>query len=430
MYYNLTFKEEAPLSSKKNTEKLWSGYFIMFLIIGFVISTAVFLLDNILSIYANDVWGSKSAGGLLTTTFTFGSIIATAVCGVVIDRTGRKRAIIFGFGIFTVGIIGMAIFKSQGVSYVMRVLQGVGKGVGGVAMASAVADVVPKNRMGEGMGYYGLGSTLAQAIGPSLGLALIATGNYTLTFCICAAGYLASTVAGFFINYEKDMVKPETALPDAPAQKTAPADAKYHGIWKLFEKAALPATLVMFMYGAGCTPILIYITLYATDVLEVGTPGIFFFVSAAAMLITRFTIGKLIDKRGVLGIVVFGNILGILSNVLLLVCKSDLLYYLDGAVYGFATAMIYPALQAAVIVDSPDDRRGAANSLMNFGLDFGILCASALFGVLLENVSWVAVFVGGALFYAVGAVLTAALLTNSARKKRREKIGIFLETNA
>jgi predicted MFS family arabinose efflux permease len=67
---------------------------------------------------------------------------------------------------------------------------------------------------------------------------------------------------------------------------------------------------------------------------------------------------------------------------------------------------------------------------MNFGLDFGILCASALFGVLLENVSWVAVFVGGALFYAVGAVLTAALLTNSARKKRREKIGIFLETNA
>lgn len=404
----------------KNREKLWSGYFILFMILSFIVSTVVFLLDNVLSIYANDVWGSKSGGGLLTTTFTFGAIVATSACGVVIDRTGRKRAIVVGYAMYTAGMVAMCLTTLPGLVYTARVLQGIGKGIVGVSISSAVADILPKSRMGEGMGYYGLGSTLAQAVGPSLGLALIEGGNYKLTFTVCAVCFAVCLFASFFINYEKKYGLTREDKTGA----LQPADAKYRGVWKLFEKAALPATLVMFMYGAGCTPILIYITLYATDVLRVGNAGLFFIIAAAAMLITRFTIGRVIDRRGVLGVVIIGNVLGIISNLMLLAFKTSACYYLCGAVYGFATAMIYPALQAAVIIDSPNDRRGAANSLMLFGLDFGILCASALFGFVNEYIGWVAVFVGGAVFYAAGVVLTVLLMSNSARAKRREKMGI------
>lgn len=405
------------MTNKK--EKLWSGYFILFMVLSFIVSTVVYLLDNVLSIYANEVWGSKSGGGLLTTTFTFGAIIATSACGVVIDRTGRKRAIIVGYAMYTLGMAAMCLTSEQALVYLARVLQGVGKGVVGVSVSSAVADILPKSRMGEGMGYYGLGSTLAQAAGPSLGLALIEGGNYHLTFIVCTVCFAVCLAASFFINYEKKL-----GMTRSVESVSAPADARYHGVWKLFEKAALPATLVMFMYGAGCTPILIYITLYATEVLAVGNAGLFFVIAAAAMLITRFTIGRIIDKRGILGIVILGNVLGILSNIMLLIFKNDACYYICGAVYGFATAMIYPALQAAIIIDSPNDRRGAANSLMLFGLDFGILCASALFGYINEYIGWVAVFVGGGVFYAVGVVLTVLLMSNSARAKRRQKQGI------
>ncbi len=252
----------------KKKEKLWSGYFILFVILGFIVSTVVYLLDNVLSIYANDVWGSKSGAGLLTTTFTLGSIIATSACGIVIDRTGRKRAIIFGYAMYTIGMLGMCLTTLPGLVYIMRALQGIGKGVVGVSIASAVAGIIPKSRMGEGMGYYGLGSTLAQAIGPSLGFALIEGGNYNLTFTVCTVCFAVCLFAALFINYEK-----KYNIQRGTDTGSAPADAKYHGLWKLFEKAALPATLVMFMYGAGCTPILIYITLYATEVLEVGNAG-------------------------------------------------------------------------------------------------------------------------------------------------------------
>lgn len=408
------------MQNTKQPTKLWNGYFILFCLISFTVSVVVFMLDNVLSIYANDVWGSTAGGGLLTTTFTFGAIIATAACGIVVDRTGRKKALIFGYGMYTIGMLGMALTTAPAMAYTMRVLQGIGKGVGGVAMSSAVADIIPKNRVGEGMGYYGLGSTLAQAVGPSLGLALISGGNYKLTFIVCTVCFAACTVAACFANYEK---KYGRAVSDEKA--AVPADAKYRGIWKLFEKAALPATFVMFCYGAGCTPILIYVTLYATDVLNFSGVGLFFMFSAGAMLITRLTVGRLIDRRGVKGIVLIGCLLGVVSNLLLLVCKNLVLFYLDGAIYGFATAMIYPALQASIIVDSPDDRRGAANSLMLFGLDFGILCASALFGALSELFGWVSVFSVGGLFYAVGIVLTFTLLSNAARAKRREKAGVI-----
>lgn len=314
----------------------------------------------------------------------------------------------------------MLFFTQPAIVYALRVIQGIGKGIGSVALASAVADVVPKNRMGEGIGYYGLGSTLSIALGPMIGLALVSGKNFDLIFFSCTAGLLLCMLAGFFVNYERD---PKYALPETAEEgRSAHADTRYHGLWRLFERSALPAALVMFMYGAGYTPVLVYITLYATKVLGVpqASAGIYLVVGGAAMLITRLVIGRLIDRHGVLELLVIGNVIGVLSNLVLLWVKGGFLYYASGALYGFATAMVYPSLQAAVMVDAPDDRRGTANSLLLFGLDFGILITSAVFGFLQNTFgSWTLTFSLGALFYAVGAALSILFMSNKARAARR-----------
>ena len=404
--------------------RLWSKYFILICIVSLLGNTVIFMLDNTLSFYASDVWSSKSAAGLLTTTFTAGSITAAALIGNVVDRVGRRKILLVGLGCLAVGIGAMLITDAVWFNMCCRVLQGVGKGIFGVAGMSVAADIIPRDRMGEGMGYFGLGGTLAQAIGPSLGMVIIANRNYDLLFGSNFGIYVAAIIIALFLSYEKKgdyAAKLEEAEQETPVVSSGP----YRGVWKLFEKGAVCSGAAAFFYGSGCTGILIFLTLYASEVLEIANPGSFFTVAAAAMLVTRLFVGKIVDRRGVLGVVTAGFIFAILCNLGVIYCGGNyILFLVCGVLYGLSMAFIYPALCAAIIIDSPKDRKGVANSTLGFLLDGGILIASALMGVVAEKLGYNVMFITAAVLNCVGVVITVLFLNNSYRAKLRKKLGV------
>ena len=53
-----------------------------------------------------------------------------------------------------------------------RILHGVAFAFSGTVNVTMIASLVPRSRLGEGVGYYGLVNIFATAIGPSLGLSL------------------------------------------------------------------------------------------------------------------------------------------------------------------------------------------------------------------------------------------------------------------
>ncbi len=404
--------------------KLWTKYFILICCMGLFTSLVMRLLDNTLAIYANDVWGSKSAGGLMTTTFTFGSIISSALCGSVIDRTGRRKALIAGAVLFVIVTIGLLFTTVEWIVLVIRALQGLGKAVCVVAASSMAADIIPKERMGEGMGYYGLGNTLANAFGPALGIAMISTGSYDLMFGSCAALYVVVIIMVLFVDYEKKGVYADNAA--APAVQPEKPAKKYRGLWTFFEKSALPVSIVTFFGSAGTVCILVFLTLYATDGLGIENPGLFFTFSAVTMLVTRLVIGKIVDRHGVVISVVPGFALSIIQYLLLafVAPHSYAVFLACGAIYGVSMSMFYPALQAAVVVDAPAERKGVANSTLFFGQDLGILCASAVLGWILEGTGYIPMFMSGIVLFVVSIVLCLVLMNNKARARRRKKYGV------
>lgn len=411
------------MTETKSKPRLWTKYFILICCMTLFTSLVMRLLDNTLAIYANDTWGSKSAGGLLTTAFTFGSIISNALCGNIIDRLGRRKVLWAGAALFVVATIGFLFFDQMGVVLALRVLQGLGKAVVVVACASMAADVIPKERMGEGMGYYGLGNTLANAFGPALGIAMISGGNYNFMFGSCAAFYVIVMIMCCFVDYEK---KQPELVSASKAQETGAPKKTYRGIWVFFEKAALPISVVTFFASAGTVCILVYLTLYATDGLGIENPGMFFTFAAVTMLLTRLVVGKMVDRHGVVVVIIPGIVLVLLTYLLLAFVAehSYPVFLLCGALYGAGTSMFYPAIQAVTVVDSPPERKGVANSTMLFWQDFGILCASAVLGWVLEGMGYMAMFAAGSVFLVVSAVLCLILMGNGTRAKRRAKFGV------
>ena len=56
---------------------------------------------------------------------------------------------------------------------VLRIIHGVTWAVSTTAVGTAITDIIPDSRRGEGMGWYGMAMTIAMAIGPMIGLSVV-----------------------------------------------------------------------------------------------------------------------------------------------------------------------------------------------------------------------------------------------------------------
>ncbi len=56
---------------------------------------------------------------------------------------------------------------------ILRVIHGVTWAVSTTAIGTAITDIIPDSRRGEGMGWYGMAMTIAMAIGPMIGLLVV-----------------------------------------------------------------------------------------------------------------------------------------------------------------------------------------------------------------------------------------------------------------
>lgn len=370
------------MSQKKS---IWTKDFILICLVGLATNITMRMLDSNLASFANAVWSSKSLGGQLTSFFNVGSILMAFFAGRLVDLKGRRNMLIVFCILFAVPTVFMGLIQVPGVGLGARLVQGVAKGVVTVAMASVVSDITPREKMNEGMGMFNLGATISFAFGPMLGLALVDAGGYKLMFIVCAICYALGAVISALIRYERKQEQKE----EAPSVEAAPAaDTEYKGVWKLIEKKAIPASLNNTIFFGSYAAILVFVTVYAQEILQLTSTqiGLFYTVAAIAMLAVRLLTSKIGDKYGPLYLIIPGHIIIILGLLLLaLFAKQSYVAFLAaGACYGIGQAITTPALNTCAVLDSPEKRSATANATFYFLMDFGILFASAGFGRLID----------------------------------------------
>src|SRR5678815_3866451 len=113
------------------------------------------------------------------------TVTATAMripIGLYIDKIGRKPFLLYGIVFFAVGKLGYLWAPSILLMLPFRVLHGLGWSGCTTAVSTISADIVPTARRGELMGYAGMASSLASALGPVLGFALFQRFDYSGVF--------------------------------------------------------------------------------------------------------------------------------------------------------------------------------------------------------------------------------------------------------
>lgn len=102
------------------------------------------------------------------------------------DRWGRRRVLLAGIALFTVGAAVCALAPSLVTLIIARTVQGVGAAVMTALPLALARDLVADGHTGRIMGLLGTTSAVGTALGPALGGALIGWGGWTSPFWMMA----------------------------------------------------------------------------------------------------------------------------------------------------------------------------------------------------------------------------------------------------
>lgn len=386
-------------STAETKDKLWTGPFISIVVINLVLFLSFQVLTPTLPVYAQSIGAGDRSIGLLIGLVCISSIITRLLGGMFLDRFGRKLIFLLGLLGMTAFTFGIGFVTTVGLLLLVRTVQGLAWGVASTASSTMAADSIARSRLGEGMGYYGLSTSLALAIAPALGL-----------FVLQAYGFHWVTLIGTLLLLVCLVL---VALTPEPAyERAAQPEAGAGVLAAMYEKTALLPALMMMALTAvmGANSAFIAVSAYSREVQNIG---LYFIVYALAMILSRPLVGKVVDRYG-LRVVVFPTLacLG-LSLVMTAFAGHIWVYCLAGALFGAGFAAGQTAFQTMAVTLAPRGRIGAANGTFFVGFDGGMAIGSVLAGLAAD--AWG--YAGMYLFLLVFILLAAVLFLTVGEKR-------------
>lgn len=384
---------------------IWNRYFILACLITLFTGFAMNMMNSTMAKYIYTLYGSASLSGLLNGAFAVMAILGRLVAGDLSDRKGRRCITVWGCVIFAVSIGCFGMFPYVAALVLFRGLQGLGYSVSSTANYAAGSDVLPPNRLGEGIGYLGLGYSLAMAVGPAVALGLISGTDYSRMFLVTTGMVLVAVVLAGMNRYEK-----VPAYRQMPAVQNAQTE---RGVRRFIEGTAMPATAVQLFHCLAFAAVNSFIVIYA-DAQGITGTALFFTCMAGAMCLTRLFSGRLTDRYGELVVALPCMAVTVLAFLLLIFVPSNGAFYGIGFLMGLSSGTVNPVLQAAAVKASPTHRRGAANGTYQLSNDLANGAGAVLWGLVIDGLGYPAMFAG----CIVSVIISMSLLLVFFRRRR------------
>ena len=162
------------IKKSENTKgpKLFTTSYCLLILVSFMTSLSYSLIQTLIATYAVDLGGTLAAAGTLTGLFSTAAMICRPAGGALCDEKNKKIICLVSTMVFAFGFFGYALSMNMTALLIFRLLHGAAFGISGTANMALVAESIPRQRMGEGLGYYGVGQVVSQIIGPVFGVAL------------------------------------------------------------------------------------------------------------------------------------------------------------------------------------------------------------------------------------------------------------------
>ncbi|MBS4197026.1 MFS transporter [Lederbergia citri] len=378
-------------------DRLWTKSFISMTVGMFFLFTGFYMLYPTLPLFIKQIGGNESHVGLAMGTFMLSAVILRPIIGGMLDRFGRRFFIIGGLLFFAVAMYMYEWTSGIIVLIVLRILHGMSWGVSTTSMHTAITDLIPKTRRGEGLGWSGMAMTLAMAIGPMLGIWVSEKLSYHTLFTFGAG----LTIAALLLTFGAKM-----PFNPQPGPKRI----------EIFEKSVLPITASVFFLFFAYGSITTFVPLFAESI-KVNS-GTFFLVYALTLLLVRPIAGKLSDRYGEAFIIVPALAVTILALIALGFSTGLFGVIVSAVLFGIGFGSAQPALQAATISLVRPERIGVANASFSTATDLGIGLGAIILGWVSQHSSYQMLFTVSAVAVTFSLLLFSFFVIRLLKKNR------------
>ena len=367
-------------------ERLITPAFVLAWVVNFLQYLLFYLLVTTIALYAvREFAASQTASGLAASSFVIGATAGRIFCGYVIDTLGKRPVLLVSSILVALTSALYLPVDSLPLLIGVRIVHGAAYAFVSTALMAIAQTVIPSRRRAEGTGYFALTSTLATAVGPALGLALVGSFTYEILFIASLAIAVVALALSLFLRPSAAQRKARDEARAAVRAGEAPAEKRPRFSFRdIAHPAVVPIGAFMLFVGLGYAGVITYLNGYAVERDLLAGAGLFFLAYAVLVLLMRPVLGRLQDKRGDNLVIYLGLTFFVLALGLLAVADADWHVVVAGALTGLGYGTLMPACQAIAVSAVPREKIGTGISTLFLFMDVGLGLGPILLGALVS----------------------------------------------
>jgi len=322
--------------------------------------------------------GTESRIGIIMGFTPIASTFLLPWVASVVDRANRKVLMMGGGGVLALGSIAALALDTPGVGMaVLMTIRGLGFVLYLVANGAHLARILPPRERARWFGIYYAFWSIAAAVGPGLGEAVIHYWGFQAFFGVSFAIVVTGTLLPLGLRGESAGLE---------ALWTNP----FPGIVSFFRELLQPRFRWLFfsmLLMAGGFASVIGFTATYLQLLGLSS-GVFFATYAVTSVVSRLWGGGLSDRLGRTVVVVPAMLVGCGSMMVYSFTQGLITMMIAAGLAGLGFGFANPAISAHMVDRAPPKLQGIAVGGFQFAFNLGMVLTTPLMGAIADNMGY------------------------------------------
>lgn len=348
-------------------KSIYSKDVVLVMAASFFFMFSTMFVNPLINGYAKKLGASSAFAGVIVGIMSIAAMFLRPVAGNLTDKFSKYRLSLIGGVLILIGVLGYIFTPSSGLLLLFRLINGTGYVLCTVCMTTWLAFLVPRQHVGEAMGFYGLMNALAMALAPALSINIYQKIGYRESLIAAAIAAFLMIVAIQFVGNH--------AL---PLKKKGQTQKKY---FKIIQMNVLPVAILTTLFGMPYFITQADIVTYVEQRHLTVAVGSYFLIYALVLLVIRIGLKRYFDTVR-FGVWFWLSLVSTAAYIFLLaVMNNNWQMALAAAGMALGYGIIYSVLQSTALLLAPIEEQGLASSTFYLGLDVAMSFGPMISGV-------------------------------------------------
>lgn len=348
-------------------KSIYSKDVVLVMAASFFFMFSTMFVNPLINGYAKKLGASSAFAGVIVGIMSIAAMFLRPVAGNLTDKFSKYRLSLIGGVLILIGVLGYIFTPSSGLLLLFRLINGTGYVLCTVCMTTWLAFLVPRQHVGEAMGFYGLMNALAMALAPALSINIYQKIGYRESLIAAAIAAFLMIVAIQFVGNH--------AL---PLKKKGQTQKKH---FKIIQMNVLPVAILTTLFGMPYFITQADIVTYVERRHLTVAVGSYFLIYALVLLVIRIGLKRYFDTVR-FGVWFWLSLVSTAAYIFLLaVMNNNWQMALAAAGMALGYGIIYSVLQSTALLLAPIEEQGLASSTFYLGLDVAMSFGPMISGV-------------------------------------------------